>query len=130
VQKLTENNSRLEYLGLLEHSETLNQINKSDVILLPSRFEGFPFVILESLALGKPVIAFDCPTGPSEIITEDSGVLVEYLNIKEFAEVVIKFGLKLKNDKEKFEKNCKKRVLLFSKKSISLKWVNLIKNLD
>ena len=60
------------------------------VFVLPSRYEGMPLALLEAQALGVPAVAFDCPTGPREILGDDTGLLVPAQDVPGLAAALLR----------------------------------------
>lgn len=57
---------RVLWLGAL--TDPYAALSGAALFVLSSRWEGHPNVLLEALALGVPVVACDCPSGPAEIL--------------------------------------------------------------
>ena len=64
----------------------MDKYSDCSVLLLTSIFEPFGLVLPEAMSCGLPVVAFDCPYGPADIITDGvDGFLVKNRDINEFA---------------------------------------------
>jgi glycosyltransferase involved in cell wall biosynthesis len=65
----------VDFVG--SRSSAAPYLASADVVVLSSRFEGMPTVLVEALALGRRVVATDCPTGPRELLDQGAyGALV------------------------------------------------------
>lgn len=101
----------------------------SKVFLLTSRWEGMPVVIDEAFYFGLPVIAFDCETGPREMIDDGvNGFLIPMNDIDGFVEKMV---LLSQDDQllSQLSANCTKAVTQRSDQAILEKWQNLFKSL-
>ncbi|GAB2837329.1 glycosyltransferase family 4 protein [Streptomyces daliensis] len=78
------------HVFLMGHSTTLDaELSKASFYVLSSRFEGLPMVMIEAMSLALPVVAYDCPTGPAEVITDGKeGLLVPPEDIEALAEAM------------------------------------------
>ena len=127
-QDLAKNQKVEDKVHFLGHQvNPMPFIKKARFLVLSSLNEGMPNVILEALACQTPVIAFDCLSGPSEmIIDKQNGLLVENQNLEKLTEAMNLFVC----DKELFE-HCKKNTLQsiqqFSIENIGKQWLDLMK---
>lgn len=102
-------------------------MKKGSIFILSSRFEGLPMVLLEAMSQGMTCIAYNCKTGPSDIITHSSnGILVEDQNKSEMQKEL----LNLMNNRDlraSLSKNAINSLSSFSLDEITNKWENLFK---
>ncbi len=63
---------------------------RSSILVQPSRTEGFGLVLVEAMACGLPVVAFDCENGPRSLISDgEEGFLIPAFDVDLFSERLI-----------------------------------------
>jgi len=78
---------RVEFVGQVQNVETW--LARAALVVQPSRFEGFPNAVLESMGMGAAVISADCQSGPAELIEDGvNGRLVPVENVSALAAVM------------------------------------------
>lgn len=104
-------------------------IANSDIFVLSSKREGFPYVMLEALAVGKPIISSDVPYGPSEILGGGKyGILVSPGNSVELARRMQKL-LESKTEYDYYAKKSKERAEYFTEEKMLVAYARNIRSL-
>lgn len=103
--------------------------NESLFSITTSKTEGFSLSILESMAVGTPVISYDFNYGPQEIIDNNkNGLIISKDNIKELAERISYLKNNEKVLKVMSKKSIEKIEEKFSQQSVKNKWFEFIEN--
>lgn len=98
----------------------------SDMALMTSRYEGLPLVLLEAKSWALPVVAYDCPTGPQEIINNNEDGFLVAMNDR--ASFIEKMNQLAHNDALFYAMSEKTKTtsLKFDGKIIKETWLSLI----
>jgi glycosyltransferase involved in cell wall biosynthesis len=89
LEELIDHHDLRQKVSILPATKDIIQYYRSaGLYALSSRFEGLPMVLIEAMSFGLPLIAFDCPTGPAELVNSENGLLVENGNVHKFAEAL------------------------------------------
>jgi glycosyltransferase involved in cell wall biosynthesis len=90
LEKVAKESGVLRFVHFLGYQENpFKYLKKARFLILSSKNEGMPNVILESLACQTPVVSFNCPSGPAAMISDrENGLLVEDQNFKKLTEAM------------------------------------------
>ena len=110
-------------------SDVQKEYLDSSLFVCTSRFEGFGMGIIEAMACGLPVVAFDCLWGPRSIITDgEDGLLVENGNTEKLADTMISL-IRQPAKIEEMGRQARINVQRFNIDTIAKKWKQLFDSL-
>lgn len=121
---------KVQALGYLkDDSDIANAFCAADIFLMPSVQDNLPNTVLESLACGTPVMAFNNGGLPDMIVEGKNGWLIEDKNCKLFGEAILKFCLTPMD--AGLRENCRERAVMhFSPEVQILKFLKLYEELN
>jgi len=90
IIKLAQTNERVLYNGKLPHDEIYKAYKASDVVLMPSKYEPFSRIVVESISMGTPVVSSNKGGGKEVIIDGKTGFLVDSEKVEEWIEAINK----------------------------------------
>ncbi len=133
-EKRTELEAQIKELCLEERAVLLGRLadpfpvlRSADLFVLSSHFESFGNVLVEAMACGLPIISFDCPSGPREIIRDGiDGILVPPEDVRALATAMDC----LMNDETKrrqFVASAREVIHRFDVETITDQWEELMK---
>ncbi len=88
-----EQNS-LQNVSLKGSTSNVEQVyEQSSFFVMSSKYEGLPMVLIEAQSFGLPIVSYDCPYGPSDVIqNHENGLLVSNQNVDELAAKIFKLA--------------------------------------
>lgn len=104
------------------------EYQNSSLYVSTARYEGLPMVIMEAMSYGLPVISFDCPCGPKELVQPGFGSLVKNGDIDAFANELVKW---MRSEEMRREAGIKAREYIsrYSQEEIMRAWLSLFDDL-
>ena len=101
----------------------------SSLFVFSSRFEGFGMVLIEAMACGLPVISYDCPCGPKDIVRHnEDGLLVPSGSIGSLAKAMGKMMCDV-NLRQQMAKAAVKNVQRYKLDSVCQHWHSLFESI-
>ena len=132
-------NTKEELLALIEELELkstvvlkgvtnhlMEKMQEASIYAMTSITECFPMVLLEAQSIGLPIVTYDCPNGPRNIVTDgDDGFLVPQNDRNLFAQK-LKLLMSSESERKKMGKVAKENGSRFDLENVMNKWLKLL----
>ena len=119
--------SRVHFKGNVKGTDNIYPDHA--IYVMTSRYEGLPLVLLEAKQYGLPIVSFNCPTGPAEIVLNGTnGVLIDNYDTEQMR---IKINELIENVelRKKFSQSAILDTEKFTKDKIIQQWIDLIEKM-
>jgi poly(glycerol-phosphate) alpha-glucosyltransferase len=104
-------------------SDPRARLSEASFVLLTSRMEGLPLVLLEAMSVGCIPIAYDMPYGPADIIDDGvNGYLVEAGDIDGLAQSIVRLGALPEEDLLSMRRAARATAEGFDDRSVTAQW--------
>lgn len=104
--------------------------NDASIFALSSRYEGFGMVIVEAMQCGIPVVSFNCPKGPAEIIRNgEDGIIVKDGDVVAFAKALASL-MDNRDERQRLGSNASENIKRFLINEVGKKWDELFNEID
>lgn len=129
LQKLIQVNhleDEVKLMGAVEHDKVIQEMEQSILYMMTSYTEALPFVLLEAISVGLPVIAYDVRVGPKAIIDDGmNGYLIPDNDERKYLHCLEKL---LKDERLRGQMSAAaiKKAQTFSKESVLKKWIRIL----
>ena len=116
-------------LGLLSDTELVEAYQNADVLLFPTRYEGFGYAVAEAMACGLPVVSSNCSAIPELIDTGKGGFLCSTDAIDEFVNKIKRLANSPELCKSMGEYNRQKALTFYNPKRMGREYMQLFEQI-
>jgi glycosyltransferase involved in cell wall biosynthesis len=119
-----------DHLLLPRHIRDMErEMERASLCVLSSRFEGLPLVLIEAMTKGLPIVAFDCVTGPADLLEPGvTGLIVPFGDLDGLAAAMLEL-IRDKDKRRRFGAAALERAQEYTLERVGKRWDELITEL-